>query len=228
MTSISTCSARAATTACTNGSARTSSTAGSSFAVWAPSREPSASTGDFCHWGPGRRAPAAAWIVGRVGGRRPRRGRGAAVQVPRHCGLGRAAREGRSARLRGRGATVHRVGDPPVAARVEATTEWIAPARPERRARPAHVGLRGPPRLVAPQLVGGRPRAHLPGARRRAVRVLHRHGLHPRRAAARHGPPVRRLVGLPGHVVLRPVAAAGAHPTTSRSSSTACTRTGSA
>ena len=30
------------------------------------------------------------------------------------------------------------------------------------------------------------------------------HGLHPRRAAAGHGAPVRRLVGLPGHRLLRP------------------------
>ena len=41
-------------------------------------------------------------------------------------------------------------------------------------------------------------------ARRRAGRLRGRHGLHPRRAAARDGAPVHRLVGLPGHLVLRP------------------------
>ena len=43
----------------------------------------------------------------------------------------------------------------------------------------------------------------LPGAGRPARRVRHRHGLHPRGVPARGRAPVRRLVGLPGHLVLR-------------------------
>ena len=57
--------------------------------------------------------------------------------------------------------------------------------------------LRGPPRLVAA-------RPHLRRARRAAGGVRHLAGLHPRRADARRRAPVRGLVGLPRHRLLRP------------------------
>ena len=56
--------------------------------------------------------------------------------------------------------------------------------------------LRGAPRLVAPRTV-------LCGPRRAADRVRGRTGLHPRRVPAGDGAPVRRLVGVPGHRLLR-------------------------
>ena len=60
------------------------------------------------------------------------------------------------------------------------------------------------------------------------VAVRRRPRLHPRRAAAGDGAPVRRLVGLPGHVVLRARPRASATPTASGCSSTGCTRPASA
>ena len=70
------------------------------------------------------------------------------------------------------------------------------------------------------------PLAELPRARRRARRLRRRHGLHPRRAAAGDGAPVRRLLGLPGDRLLRADPAPTARPTTSARSSTACTTQG--
>ena len=75
--------------------------------------------------------------------------------------------------------------------------------------RPADLDLRGPSRLLAPEHDGGQPLAHVPGAGRRARGVREGHGLHPHRADAGDGAPVQRLVGLPGHGLLRPDAALG-------------------
>src|SRR3712207_8573622 len=55
---------------------------------------------------------------------------------------------------------------------------------------------RGAPRVLAPRPV-------LPRPGRGAGRLRARQRVHPRRAAAGDGAPVRRLLGLPGHVVLR-------------------------
>ena len=121
-----------------------------------------------------------------------------------------------------------RLGRAPPGARVGRRRSGSSRARRARPARPADVDLRGPPRLVAAEPAGGQPLADLPRAGRRARRLRHRPGLHPRRAAARDGPPVQRLVGLPGHLLLRADAASSAPPTTSASSSTACTARASA
>ncbi len=80
---------------------------------------------------------------------------------------------------------------------------WMELRHAGRPAARADVDLRGPPRLLAAEPAGGQPLADLPRAGRRAGRLRDRHGLHPRRAHAGHGPPVQRLVGLPGHLVLR-------------------------
>ena len=53
-------------------------------------------------------------------------------------------------------------------------------------------------------------------------------GLHPRRVPPGDGAPVRRLVGLPGHVLLRPDRRASVTPTASVASSTRCTTPASA
>ena len=155
------------------------------------------------------RAPAPdalARRLGHLGAVHPRRARGLALQV-------RAARPGRRpaaarrpVRLRGRAAAQDGVGRQPHALRVD-RRRLDGAARAGRPAARADVDLRGPPRLLAAEPAGGQPLADLPRAGRRAGRLRHRHGLHPRRADAGHGPPVQRLVGLPGHLVLRAHAA---------------------
>ncbi len=74
--------------------------------------------------------------------------------------------------------------------------DWLAPRAAEAAAPGADERLRGAPRLVAARPV-------LPRAGRPAHRVRRRAGLHPRRVHAGDGAPVRRLLGLPGHRLLR-------------------------
>ena len=62
----------------------------------------------------------------------------------------------------------------------------------------------------------------------RLVAYVARHGLHPPRAAAGHRAPLRRLLGLPGHRLLRAHQPLRRRPTTSATSSTAATRPASA
>ncbi len=85
-----------------------------------------------------------------------------------------------------------------------ADAQWLKAARRPGAARPADVDLRGPSRLLAAQLARGQPASELPRAGRRARRLRARHGVHPHRADAGDGPPVQRLVGLPGDRLLRP------------------------
>src|SRR5262249_57609182 len=65
-----------------------------------------------------------------------------------------------------------------------------------RPPRPPDVGVRGAPRLLAPRTV-------LCGPSRPAGRPRTPPRLHPRGVPARDGAPVRRLVGVPGHRLLR-------------------------
>ena len=75
-----------------------------------------------------------------------------------------------------------------------------APHEPARRR--GDVDVRGAPRLVAQALLG---RAlHVGRDRRRARPLRLRPRLHPRRVHAGDAAPVRRLVGLPRHLLLRP------------------------
>ena len=104
--------------------------------------------------------------------------------------------------------------------------EWMA-HRGDRAGRArADVGLRDAPRLVEEAL--GRRRLLLPAARRRPGALPRRPRLHPRRVPAGHGAPVRRLVGLPGHVVLRADRAVRRPRRLPATSSTGCTRPASA
>ena len=135
--------------------------------------------------------------------------------------------EGRPGRVRDRGPAQDRLGRARPAARVGRRGVARGAAQVARARRP-DVDLRGPPRLVAAEPARGQPVAELPRAGRRAERLRQGHGLHPHRAAAGDGAPVHGLVGLPGDGLLRPDAAASARRTTCASSSTACTRTGSA
>ncbi len=90
------------------------------------------------------------------------------------------------------------------------------------------LGLRGAPRFVATGPRGGTPAAHVPRARSPARRVRAATRVHPRRAAARDGAPLLRVLGLPGDRLLRARPRATATPTTSPRSSTSCTRRASA
>ena len=90
----------------------------------------------------------------------------------------------------------------------------------EPYARP-DVDLRGASRLVAAH--ARQPDARLPRARGAARRLREGPRLHARRAAAGDGASVQRLVGLPGHRLLRADRALRRSRTTSARSSTSCT-----
>ena len=98
--------------------------------------------------------------------------------------------------------------------------DWMDRARGARPAQRPDERLRGAPGLVAAG-------PGLPRARRPAHRVRRRAGLHARRVHARRRAPLRRLVGLPGHRLLRADLRFGT-PTTSGTSSTGCTGPASA
>ncbi len=164
----------------------------------------------------------------RLGALRPRARRGRDLQVrgareaPGSCGS-RPTRSPRAPRL-----PPHGLRRLPAASYAGATRTGSTGARIDPGRGGADVGVRGAPRLVALEPARGQPSAHLPRARRRARRLRGRHGLHARRAPAGDGAPVRRLVGVPGDGVLRLDRRVSGRPTTSASSSTACTRAGSA
>ena len=80
---------------------------------------------------------------------------------------------------------------------------WMPSRRGAERARAPDEHLRGAPRLVAARAGGGEPAAHLSRDRAAAGRVRRADGVHARRAAADHGAPVLRLVGLPDDRLLR-------------------------
>src|SRR5207245_7429710 len=80
-------------------------------------------------------------------------------------------------------------------------------AGPTPPAPRAAVDLRSAPRLVAARARGGRPLPRLSRAGRPARGLRRRDGLHPRRAPARDGAPVLRLVGLSDDRLLRALAA---------------------
>ena len=131
-------------------------------------------------------------------GRRAR----AAVQVrDPHAGR-RAPAQGRPRRLRRRAAAAERLRRRPVAARMARRGLARAPP-PLAAAARAGLDLRGAPPVLAPEPARGQPAAALRRARRGAGRLRRRHGLHARRAAAGHAPPVLRLVGVPGDGLLR-------------------------
>ncbi len=169
---------------------------GTSFAVWAPNARGVRVTGDFSWWDGRGAADAVARLQRRLGavraGHRCRR----QVQVPDPRSGRSVAREGRPDGVRRRDPAGHRVGRLHLRLHLERRRVG-AQARGHRAARRTDERLRGAPRFLARRPV-------LPAARRRAGRLPGRERLHARRAAARGRAPVRRLLGLPGHVVLRP------------------------
>ena len=205
-TSISTSSPRAATSGCGTRSARIPATIdgapGTAFAVWAPGARAVGVVGDFNAWNERAHPMRTLGSAGVWELFVPEAAAGARLQVRDPRRRRRRPPQGRSARA-ARGAAAQdrlrhlRAGSPLGRRRLAG-----AAAR-ERAARGADVDLRGAPRLVAPQPARGQPLADLPRAGRRARRLRARARLHARRAHAGDGAPVRRLVGLPGHRLLR-------------------------
>ncbi len=78
--------------------------------------------------------------------------------------------------------------------------EWMAGPRQRRTPHAPDVGLRGAPRLVGPHRARGS--ARLPPSSRSSSRTS-RTWLHARGVPAADGAPVRRILGLPGHLLLR-------------------------
>ena len=130
---------------------------------------------------------------------------GMTLQVPRRLPLPRLpGRQGRPLRLlrrdrrrarpRSSGTSTTSGGTP---------TGWLARGERQSLAR-ADVDLRGPPRLLAARARGGEPlRSPTARWRRCSPSTCKQTGLHPRRAAAGHGAPVLRLLGLPDDRLLR-------------------------
>ena len=116
-----------------------------------------------------------------------------------------AAAQGRPAGARRRASAAHGLGGRgPREPRLVATTPGWPRARPRQRARGADLDLRVPHRLVDAGARAGQPLPDLRRARRPPDPLRQGDGLHPSRAAAGLGVPVRRLLGLPAD---RPVRA---------------------
>ena len=166
------------------------------FRVWAPNATRVQVIGDMNGWNPGRDDdldpdPSGVWRA-RLGVTGP------ALQVPGPDRRWRRPRQGRSLRLRPRGAARHRIGDRRPRTTPGATASGWLPAA-QRIATDAPVSIYevhlgswryepGGYRALADQLVA----------------YVDRRRLHPRRAAAGDGAPLLRLLGLPDHRLLRP------------------------
>ena len=168
---------------------------GTSFAVWAPNARGVRLIGDFNHWD-GRGHPmrslggAGVWEIYVPGSRRGRQ-----VQV-RHLRAGRAvAAQGRPHGQPGRAPAGHRVRRVQLGACV-GRRGLAGGARAGRAGPRAGQHLRGAPRILAPGPV-------LRRTRRGTDRLRGRAGLHPRGVPAGRRASVRRLLGLPGDLVLR-------------------------
>ena len=200
--------------------------AGTAFSVWAPNALGVSVVSDANFWDARTWPMRSARRLGRLGAVLPRRRPGGPLQVPGHPRRRDAHLQGRSARARRRPSA--RDGEHRRAERAPLARRRLdAPARASvgvDRAPSPSTRSTSAPGVAAPD---GRD-AQLPRDRRAARRALPRDGLHPRRAAADHGAPLRRLVGLPGHRLLRADGAARLARRLPRSSSTSCTATASA
>ena len=217
----------------TRSSARTSrevdGVAGTAFAVWAPNARVGQRRRRLQRLGRprctrcARSAPSG--HLGAVRARRRARARATSSRSAAPDGSirlqGRPVRAARPRCRRRPASVVHAL-----APRVGATPSGSSAARAPRAARPSRCRST---RCTSAR--GGAPAeataAELPRARRRARRLRRRDlGLHPRRAAAGDGAPVRRLVGLPGDGLLRADAALRHARRLPRASSTRCTSAG--
>ena len=164
-------------------------------------------------------------VVRHLGDRRRRRARGRALPLRDHdarrarcCSRPTRTRSRRRCRRATRRASSAR-------ATSGATTSGSSAGAQSEPLHAADVDLRGAPRLVAAH-ARGRAALDYRELARAARRLREGPRLHARRAAAGDGAPVQRLVGLPGHRLLRADRALRRRPTTSARSSTSCTRQG--
>ena len=81
--------------------------------------------------------------------------------------------------------------------------EWMRTRHERNKFDAPHLDLRSASRLVDARARGRQSLADLSRAGGQAGRLRQRHGLHPRRVSAGDGASVLRLVGLPGHRLLR-------------------------
>ena len=186
---------------------RDESQGGTHFAVWAPNVPPRWRViGDFSGWQRttgtrSRRAP-----IPPASGRRRFR-KSAPVPCTSTTSSRAARRRGRQAdpvRLPRGTAAAHRLGGVGPGLPPGTMRRGCAQRAHCQRARRAMVDLRAAPGLVAAQARRRQPLAQLPRARARSsADYATRAGLHARGAAAGDGASVLRLLGLPGHRLLR-------------------------
>ena len=177
--------------------ARAGRDGGVAFAVWAPNAAGVRVVGDFTGWG-----PHDGWPMRSMGGSGvwelfvpdagPGSGTSSASSAGTGCGGRRPTRWPRYAEVPDRTASVvfaseHEWGD----------GDWLANgARPARRTSE-------PMSVYEVHLGSWRPGLSYAELAEQLTDVRGRAGLHPRRVHAGDGAPVRRLLGLPGHRLLR-------------------------
>ena len=173
---------------------------GISFAVWAPNARAVAVVGDFNDWEPtpmrslGASGIWEALVEDAAPGQRYK------LQITGADGSVKL--QGGPVRVRDGGPAADRVDRARLRAPLGRRRVARASASDGAARRPG-LGLRGAPGLVAAQPARGQPLADVSRARAGAGRLRARPRLHARRAAARAGASVRRLVGLPGDGLLR-------------------------
>ena len=175
--------------------------AGVSFAVWAPNARSVRIVGDFDRWD-GRLMPmrslgaSGVWelFVPGIGA-----GELYKFEILGADGKLRLKADPFAFAMQVRPETASRVWDPSVYPWTD--DDWMRRRADARSVSVTDGGLRGPPRLVDAQR--RRHVAGLPAGGRGARHALPGVRVHPRRAAAGGRAPVRRLVGLPGHRLLR-------------------------
>src|SRR6266852_1621735 len=143
-------------------------------------------------------------LAGHLGAVRPRGGPRDALQVRGPARQRRSAPpQGGPARVSHRGSAANRVGGARAGSVPVEGRRLHQVTRRRRPAQAAHLHLRSAHRLVAARGGGGRSVADLGRGGRAARRLRRGDGLHARRAFARCGAPLRRILGLPGHRLLR-------------------------
>ncbi len=224
--------ARAATSSSGTRSARIRATLdgarGTSFAVWAPAARAVGVVGDFNGWNERAHPMRSLGSRRRLGALRAR-GRGRAGYKFAIRGADGAVRlkadPGRAAHRAAAADGLDRLRDRATSGATQAWLERRREAQPHAAPISIYEVHLGSWRLNP--LEGNRSLTYTELADELADYALEPR-LHARRAAARHGAPVHRLVGLPGDGLLRPDLALRGARRVPRPSSTACTSAGSA
>ena len=187
---------RAGTSGCGRSSARRPRPGGVAFAVWAPNARGVRVIGDFTGWD-----VHAGWPMRSLGGSGVWELFVPGAQAGHRYKFRVLARTTAGSRRPTPSPSTPRSRRRPrrwctAPATTGRTRDWLA-QRAERRTAPRR-------RSASTRSTSARgARAVLCGARRPADRLRQRPRLHPRRVPAGHGAPVRRLLGLPGHRLLR-------------------------